>query len=121
MWNFAYFTVIYQLSSTDPITGLAFSPNCRRFYDLRGYSVNAWEPNSLIRFSETEESVSDAASEDQPPTSISHTSEASLVQYEAVTVVAAAPDSNRYCVGNEEGAVNLLDTRTWSTTEFPKF
>lgn len=75
----------------------------------------------LVCFSETEESISDAASEDQSPTSISHTSEASLAQYEAVTIVAAASSSNRYCVGSEEGAVNLLDTRTGGTIEFPKF
>ncbi|KAL9614137.1 MAG: hypothetical protein Q9167_001347 [Letrouitia subvulpina] len=112
VWNFAYFTVIYQLSSADLVTGLAFSPDCRRFYDLRGCSVNAWEPNSLIRFSETEELINDAASEDQSPTSISHTSEVSLVQYEAVTVVAVARGSTWYCVGNEEGVVDLFDART---------
>ena len=71
VWNFTYFTVIYQLSSEDLVSGLAFSPDCRRFYDLRGSSVNAWESNSLTRFSETEEALSDAASEDQAPTSVS--------------------------------------------------
>jgi len=121
VWNFAYFTVIYQLSSADLVTGLAFSPDCRRFYDLRGCSVNAWEPNSLIRFSETEESISDAASEDQSPTLISRTSEASLVQYEAATVVAVAPGSILYCVGNEEGAVDLFNTRTEGVIELFRF
>jgi WD40 repeat protein/pimeloyl-ACP methyl ester carboxylesterase len=121
VWNFAYFTVIYQLSSADLVTGLAFSPDCRRFYDLRGCSVNAWEPNSLIRFSETEESFSDAGSEDQSPTSISHTSEASLAQYTAVTVVSAAAGSTWYCVGNEEGEVDLFDTRTDTVIELFRF
>ena len=121
LWNFAYFTVIYQLSSTDLVTGLAFSPDCMRFYDLRGSFVNAWEPNSLIRFSESEESTSDAASESQSPTSVSHISEASLRQYEAVTVVAAGPGSNWYCAGNEEGSVYLFNTRTDYTTELSKF
>ena len=121
IWNFAYFTVIYQLSSADLVTGLAFSPDCSRFYDLRGCSVNAWEPNSLLRFLEAEESISDAASEDQPPTSISHTSEASLMQYEATTVVGVAPGSTRYCVGNEEGAVDLFDTQTDRATELFRF
>lgn len=121
VWNFAYFTVIYQLSSADLVTGLAFSPDCRRFYDLRGCSVNAWEPNSLVRFSETEEFISEEASEDQSPTSISHTSEASLVQYEAATVVAVARGSTWYCVGNEEGAVDLFDTRTEGSIQLFKF
>ena len=121
VWHFAHFTVIYQLSSSDLVTGLAFSPDCRRFYDLRGCSVNAWEPNSLIRFSETEESISDAASEDQSSALMSHTSEASLDQYEAATVVATAPGSTWYCVGNEEGAVCLSDTRTHEVVEIFRF
>ena len=121
VWNFAFFTVIYQLSSTDLVAGLAFSPDCRRFYDLRGSSINAWEPNSLIRFSETEELFSDVASEDQSPNSISQISEASLLQYEAATVVAVAPGSTWYCVGNEEGTVDLFDTRTEEAVDFFRF
>ena len=121
LWNFAYFTVIYQLSSTDLVTGLAFSPDCKRLYDLRGSFVNAWEPNSLIRLSESEESISDTASESQSPTSVSYISEASLRQYEAVTVVAAGPGSHWYCAGNEEGSVYLLNTRTDHTIELSKF
>lgn len=121
VWDFAYFTIIYQLSSSDLVTGLAFSPDCRRFYDLRGCSINAWEPNSLIRFSETDEFISDAASEDQCSTLISHISEASLVSYEAVTVVAAAPGSTWYCVGNEEGVVDLFDTQTGRSIEVFSF
>ncbi|KAG8525535.1 uncharacterized protein KY384_009179 [Bacidia gigantensis] len=121
VWDFAYFTVIYQLSSADLVTGLAFSPDCMRFYDLRGSSVNVWEPNSLVRFSETEETISDVASEDQSLTSISHASEANLVQYEAVTVVAVARGSTWYCVGNEEGVVDLFDTRTEEASELFRF
>ena len=121
LWNFAYFTVIYQMSSTDLVTGLAFSPDCKRFYDLRGSLVNAWEPNSLIRFSESEESTSDTASESQSPTSVSQISEASLRQYEAVTVIAAAPGNKWYCAGNEEGSVDLFNTQTDHAIELSKF
>ena len=121
LWNFAYFTVIYQLSSTDLVTGLSFSPDCMRFYDLRGSFVNAWEPNSLLRFSESEESTSDTASDSQSPTSISHISEANLRQYEAVTVVSAGPGSHWYCAGNEEGSVDLFNARTDYTVELSKF
>ena len=113
--------MIYQLRSADLVTGLAFSPACRRFYDLRGCSVNAWEPNSLIRFSELEESTSDAASEDQSQTLISHTSDASLVPYEAVTVVALAPGSSWYCLGNEEGAVDLFHIQQEGPIELFRF
>jgi WD40 repeat protein len=121
VWNFAFFSVIYQLSSTDLLTGLAFSPDSERFYDLRGCSVNAWEPNSLTRFSETEESFSDAASEYQSLTSISHVSEACVTEYEAVSSLALSPQSWLYCVGNEEGRVDLCNARTGEQIEFTKF
>ena len=121
IWNFSYFTVIYQLSSDDLVTGLAFSPDCRRFYDLRGCTVNAWEPNSLIRFSENEDSFRDTAGEEQSATAVSRTSEAKLVQYEATTVVAAAPGGAWYCVGNEEGVVTIFDTQVGNPVEFFKF
>ena len=49
VWNFTYFSVIYQLSSENLVAGLTFGPECTRFYDLRGSSINVWEPNSLIR------------------------------------------------------------------------
>ena len=121
VWNFAYFSVIYQLSSADLVSGLIFSPNCQRFYDLRGACVNAWEPSSLLRLIETEESFSDTASEDQAPTSVSQASEAMALQYEAVSALAVAQNSRLYCFGNEEGIVNLLDARTGESIELAKF
>lgn len=121
VWNFAYFSVIYQLSSADLVTGLAFSPDCRRFYDLRGCSVNAWESDILIRFSEMEESFSDTGSEEQSSISIPQASEARLVQYEAVSALAVAPSSSLYCVGNDEGVVRVLESRTGQSLELARF
>ncbi|KAN0090022.1 WD40 repeat-like protein [Hyaloscypha variabilis] len=99
IWSFAYFSLIYQLSSAD-----------LRFYDLRGCSVNAWESNSLIRFSEAEEPFSHTTSEDQSPTS-----------FEAVSALATAPKRPLYCFGNEEGVVELIDMRTQKPVELMRF
>ena len=124
VWNFTYMTIIYQLSSTDLVTGLAFSPDSQRFYDLRGSSVNSWEPNSLIRFSETEDASADGASEDQISTSLTQASEAGLAQYEAVSALAVSPSGSLFCVGKEEGAVELVDAITGESIEmgnFPNF
>ncbi|KAG6988859.1 hypothetical protein G7Y79_00069g096510 [Physcia stellaris] len=120
VWNFAHFSVIYQLSSADVMIDLAFSPDSMRFYDLRYSSVCAWEPSSLIRLAESEESSSDTAIESQAPTSVSHISEASLNYYNAVTVVAAGPGRHWYCAGNQEGSIFLFNTRTDHTTELLK-
>lgn len=123
VWNFQYFSVIYQLSSSDLVTGLSFSPDCRRFYDLRGSSVNVWESNSLIRFSESEDSFSDAASEDLSitPTSISHVSEAYVAEFELVSAVAVSPVSPLYCFGTEEGSVDLFDSKAGKSYEVARF
>ena len=121
VWNFAYMTIIYQLFSTDLVTGLAFSPDSQRFYDLRGSSVNAWEPNSLIRFSETEDISTDGASEDQISTSATQASEAGLAQYEAVSALAVSSNGSLVCVGNEEGVVELLDASTGESIEIGNF
>ena len=121
VWSFAYFSVVYQLSSSDLVTGLAFSPDSKRFYDLRGPSISAWEPNILIRLSENEESFSDVASEDQSLTSQSHTSEAWVAPFEPVSALAASSRGSLYCMGNEEGTVELLDTRKGSLMQLSKF
>jgi WD40 repeat protein/pimeloyl-ACP methyl ester carboxylesterase len=112
VWNFDYFSVIYQLSSGDLVSELAFSPDSERFYDIRGSSLNAWQSNSLLRYVESEESFSDATSEDHRSTSLSNVSEAYSRQYEAVSVISAATQGcTLYCAGNEEGMVTLFDTQ----------
>ncbi|KAI0515458.1 NACHT and WD domain protein [Xylaria bambusicola] len=44
--------LVYQLASQDTVLGLAFSPDCRRFYDIRGHYGNVWEPEILMRYAE---------------------------------------------------------------------
>ncbi|KAI1178951.1 hypothetical protein F4777DRAFT_41545 [Nemania sp. FL0916] len=105
VWDFAYFTVIYQLSSENLVTDLSFSPDSRRFYDLRDGSINTWESNSLTRFLESDEHISDSSSEDQSSMAISKFSEEWAEQFEAVTAFSLAPDGRSYCVGYEDGNV----------------
>jgi WD40 repeat protein/pimeloyl-ACP methyl ester carboxylesterase len=121
IWNFSFFTPIYQLSSEDLVTGLTFSPDHLRFYDVRGSEINAWEPNSLFRFAGTEDQSSDAASEEQPSISASHISEANLTRYEAVSALAASPTGLLYCHGNEEGRIELCDPLTNESTQLAMF
>lgn len=121
VWSFAYFSVVYQLSSENLVTGLAFSPDCKRFYDLRGPSINAWEPNSLIRLSDNGETVSDTGSEYQTSTSISQISEAWIVSIDPITALSAAPGSLLYCVSHENGAVNLFDRQKGKLLEVAEF
>lgn len=121
VWNFHYFSVIYQLSSENLVVDFAFSPDCKRFYDLRGASINAWEPNSLIRASENNEGASDTASDYQTSTSISQVSEAWVLSIDPIIALAAAPKSMLYCVSHENGSVNLLDKNKGNLMEIAKF
>lgn len=121
VWNFAYFSVIYQLSSGDLVSGLSFSPDSTCFYDIRGGTVTAWEPNSLVRLAETEDTFSDSASDDQRGTMVSHVSEADAPQYTAPSVLAVSPCGLYYTVGNEDGEVHLVEFKTDSKIELTRF
>lgn len=124
VWDFTDFSVIYQLSSDDLIMGLAFSPDCLRFYDLRCgmvNSVNAWEPNSLLRLSDTEEAASDLASEAAISMSIGQVSEARLEEFKAICAISVCPNGKCICVGTDDGSVQLRSTVNSDTVEIGKF
>jgi WD40 repeat protein len=120
VWSFAYMTKIYQLNSNDLVTGLVFSPDARRFYDIRGRSANAWEPNALVRFAEREASHTDTASEEQT-SDTTHTSEAHLDPFEPITAMAVISSSATFCFGDEEGAVYSYDADTEQKFQLMKF
>ena len=124
VWDFAAFSVIYQLSSDDLLIGMAFSPDCLRFFDLRRgkvNSVNAWEPNSLLRFSDAEDAVSDLASETAISKSVSQASEAKLDRSKAISALAACPNGKCVCVGTDDGSVQLRSTDGPDTVKVGKF
>lgn len=53
IYDFSQMVMMYKLTSDDIIKSIAFSPDSRRFYDLRGSYCNVWEPNCLIRLVDT--------------------------------------------------------------------
>jgi WD40 repeat protein len=103
--------LIYQLSSQDPVLGLVFSPDLRRFYDIRGYYGNAWEPNALMRFAEQTDKFMDNDSETE---SLAHTSTASVSAchwIDSVTTLSTSPTGSLYCFGTEKGVVKFHHTK----------
>ncbi|KAI1190713.1 hypothetical protein F5B17DRAFT_37040 [Nemania serpens] len=121
VWDFACFSVIYQLSSEDLVIDLAFSPDSRRFYDLRDGTINAWECNSLTHFLEADEHITDPNSVGQSSPAVSKISEEWVEQFEAVTAFSLAPSSSSYCVGYEDGNVELYQRGTTQGREFTRF
>ncbi|KYG47040.1 hypothetical protein M433DRAFT_63914 [Acidomyces richmondensis BFW] len=120
VWSFPYMSKIYQLSSSGLVQGLSFSPDTQRFYDIRGRSVNAWEPDALIKFIEREVSGSDSASEEQVSSFINPCG-ALATPIEAITAVATCLNDKLFCVGNEEGIIHLHDVQTGQKRKIAEF
>lgn len=108
LYTTASFSLLYQLSAQDPVFGMTFSPDSKRFYDIRGFHANAWEPSALIRYAESSGMDSDSVSE----YSMSYMSEKSTNTSGAVdpiTAMAGSPSGRLYCYGTQTGIVSLYD------------
>lgn len=88
IWNFHHFAMIYQLSCNTPVTDISFDPSGRRIYDLRESYCNVWEPNSLIRYAETDDRASETSSAKGSSGNISMASEMSSEMLEPITALA---------------------------------
>lgn len=109
IYNYEHFALIYQLSSEDMVTGLCFSPDMRRFYDLRGSYCNAWEPNVLIRMSSMDQAVSEVDTEVGSTTMSYLASEVWDESRPPITAVSARWQGQLVCAGSDEGLVELHD------------
>lgn len=105
------FHLLYRLASEDTVSGMAFSPDLRRFYDIRGYYGNAWEPNALMRFAEQRGKDTDSGSETETFAQSSTTSQGGLSRIDSITVLSASPIGRLYCCGTEKGTVRLYSTQ----------
>ncbi|KAL9120161.1 MAG: hypothetical protein Q9187_003286 [Circinaria calcarea] len=105
------FCLLYQLASQDTVLGLAFSPDLCRFYDIRGYYGNAWEPNALMRFAEQTGKGIKSGSETESLAQSSTTSISWSQRIDSTTVLAGSPIGRLYCCGTEKGTVRLHDTQ----------
>ena len=105
------FGLLYQLASEDTVLGLAFSPDPRRFYDIRGYYGNAWEPNSLVKFAEQRGRDVDNRSETESLAQSSAISVNRSQRIDSVTALASSPIGHLYCCGTDKGTVRLHHTQ----------
>lgn len=103
IWNFHHFAMIYQLSCKTPVTDISFDPESRRLYDLRESYCNVWEPNSLIRYTETDDRASETSSAKGSSGNMSMASEVSADMLEPITALALNRVTSAYCAGNDGG------------------
>ena len=103
--------LLYQLTSEEAVLGLAFSPDLTRFYDIRGYYGNAWEPNGLMRFAEQRGKAIESGSETESLAQSLTVSEWRSRRIDSITVLVGSPTGLFYCYGTEKGTVTLHDTQ----------
>ena len=105
------FCLLYQLTSEETVLGLAFSPDLNRFYDIRGYYGNAWEPNALTRFVEQRGKGVESGSETESLAQSLTMSEWKSRRIDSITALAGSPIGMYYCCGTEKGTVTLHGTQ----------
>ena len=112
LYDYSSFSLVYQLSCDNPITALCIGPDCQRIYDLRGSTCNIWEPNAMVRLSDSELSGSDTNSEYDGSVITKGPSEAWAEQVEMITALTLEPGSSMLAIGDEAGQVNRVDPDT---------
>ncbi|TDZ29996.1 hypothetical protein C8035_v003752 [Colletotrichum spinosum] len=108
----ADFSLLYQLSSQDFVNDLAFSSDSRRLYDMRGPYGNVWEPNTLVRLSDSSELPdhnSDATGETDSLAKMSLHPEHQSARTSSVTSLSCQPNGSLYCFGTDSGLVHLCE------------
>ena len=119
LFNMADFSLVYQFASQDPVLDLCFAPDSRRLYDVRGSHSNVWEPNALIRLSESTGTNDDNIS-------VKSLGSQSVVlktmpgKIDPVAALAPQPTGRLYCSGTESGLIEVFDARSDNVTRLRK-
>ena len=105
------FRPLFHLVSEDVVLGLAFSPNLRRFYDIRGQYGNAWEPNALAKYAEQRGQDVDDRSEMDSLAQSSIALQRRCARIDSITAIAESPLGQLYCCGTMTGKLHLHNTQ----------
>lgn len=109
LFTFDTLRLIHRITYDSIVTGIAFSPNSLRLYDIRGLSCNVWEPPSLLN--------NDGRGDDSNQTDESrHESKDfgfTLIenQQKLITCMIQAGDDPFMLCGREDGSITIHDTR----------
>ncbi|KAL8930490.1 MAG: hypothetical protein Q9208_000674 [Pyrenodesmia sp. 3 TL-2023] len=105
-------SLLYQLSSPNPVLHLSFSTDSRQLYDIRGGYGNVWEPNTLVRLadsSDLSDHNSDALSETESLTKLSHHNEYHFTRVDNIIALSGQSVGPLYCYGTEDGLAALCE------------
>ncbi|KFX99301.1 hypothetical protein V490_01847 [Pseudogymnoascus sp. VKM F-3557] len=106
------FSLLYQLSSQDPVLSLSFSADSRRLYDIRGAYGNVWEPNILARLADSSEYSdhnSDTLSENLSLTKLLLQTEHHFSKIDRIITLSGQSGGPLYSYGTENGVAVLCE------------
>lgn len=109
LFDFESLKLLYRINSWDHgIKSLAFSPDGRRFIDIRGSTCNIWEPPELIR-QEPADHNSDSDALSSVAKEIDLADDEDLIM---ITVFAIHPAGRFILCGKDDGSVSLYHPQT---------
>jgi WD40 repeat protein len=108
IWTFPRLSLVYRLLNTnDPSSAMVFSPNCQRFYDIRGPICNAWEPDALVR--PDEQDLEDNSSTGESFALTEPITAATGGDHILITAMSLTSSEKYFCYGREDGSVVIVD------------
>jgi WD40 repeat protein len=109
IWTFPHFNLIYQLAYSEFVRDLAFSPDAKRFYDVRGSLCNVWEPDALFRSADVERD--DQSSNYEASTSSDPVISGDKNDRSQVTALVCDVEDKFYCCGKDDGTVTIHEMK----------
>ncbi|KAI8955156.1 hypothetical protein F4801DRAFT_529818 [Xylaria longipes] len=106
----ADFSLLYHLSSQDPILCMSFSTDSRHIYDIRGAYGNVWEPNVLVHLADSSEYPghnSNMCGETESLAKLSLKVEHHVPSVDGVVALGGQSNGPLYCYGTEHGVAVL--------------
>lgn len=109
IWTFPHLNLIYQLTYNEFVRDLAFSPDAKRFYDVRGSLCNVWEPDALFRPADAERD--DQSSNYEASVSSDPVLSGDKNDRSQITALVCDGEDKFYCCGKDDGNVTIHDMK----------
>lgn len=97
--------LVYQLNYNEFVLDLAFSPDERRFYDIRESGINVWEPEVLVHSNATDPEADRMSSTGSFMSSAP--AEAHQINRSQITAIVSSPDDFGFCCGRDDGELSI--------------
>ncbi|KAL5353705.1 hypothetical protein ACLOAV_001745 [Pseudogymnoascus australis] len=113
LFTFETLRLIFRITALDDkIMGIVFASNSLRFFDIRGYHCNVWEPSVLIQKDGADDNPSEHQSEETSP-SIPDMAFARLFEDEhSITTITQVIKGDFILCGRDDGYIELYEAGT---------